>query len=85
MGAEDTSVPSNGIYYDLMDASMSLCIKHNMTPFYLFDQEVDEVIYIINFYIDKSKIKRENNSNKSNKQEEKRIRVTEKTATGGWY
>lgn len=85
MGSVNTTDPSNGLYYDLMYVSMSLCSNYNMTPFYLFAQNTEEVIMIVNFYIEKSQYNTVNASKVKKNNKEERIRVTEKTATGGWY
>lgn len=64
---------------------MTLCRFHNMTPFELFKQDTDEVIMIINYYIEKGEDKKVEPYNGSGKKHEQRIRVNDKTATGGWY
>ena len=55
----------------------------NCSPFVIFDREVDEVITIINFYIELAAT--ENSNESVTKQKETRIRVNDKTATGGWF
>ena len=59
-----------------------------MNPFELFKQDTDEVIMLLNFYIQKSETTphatgapRGNNS----RGEPERIRVNDKTATNGWF
>lgn len=54
-----------------------------MNPFELFKQDAAEVIMLINYYILKSDITDEQPSKAPNG--EKRIRVNDKTASGGWY
>lgn len=57
-----------------------------MTPFEIFEQNTDEVIMLINYYIEKGNDappaadKSQKNTGKS-----ERVRVNDKTATGGWY
>lgn len=53
-----------------MQSSISLCMTHNMNPFYLFDREIDEVIMLINFYIEKAQDKEETENNKLNSRED---------------
>lgn len=56
----------------------------NCSPFEIFDREVDEVITIINFYIELgANANTDSVSNINSK--ETRIRVNDKTATGGWW
>lgn len=63
---------------------MTLAGNLNCNPFVIFDQDVDEVIMTINFYI---AIGNEHSPapQKGQVQKEKRIRVNDKTATGGWF
>lgn len=63
---------------------MTLCRSHRMTPFELFKQDADEVIEVINYYIEKGDGK-EATPQKSGAKREERIRVNDKTATNGWY
>lgn len=55
-----------------------------MTPFELFKQDTDEVIILINYYIEKGNYSEQSTPQKE-KNGEERIRVNDKTATGGWY
>lgn len=67
---------------------MTICKTHHMTPFELFKQDVFEVIMLINYYIAKGNAKpREaaRTPHRGNGAQPVRVRVTEKTATGGWY
>lgn len=54
-----------------------------MTPFELFKQDADEVIMLINYYV----LKSENIGEQPQRtvKGEQRIRVNDKTASGGWY
>lgn len=73
-----------------MKTTMTLATNLHISPFEIFDQDCDEVIMMINFYL---KLGDENNhastnviSPKSAKSGDNvRIRVNDKTATGGWY
>ena len=55
-----------------------------MTPFEFFKQDTDEVIMLINYYIEKGADSTITPKNSAKKGEE-RIRVNDKTATGGWW
>ena len=67
-----------------MDVSISICKAHNMTPFDLFRQDTEEVIMIINYYIHaKPQAAAKQSRKKGNAPV--RVRVNDKTATGGWY
>lgn len=83
-GAGDP-VPSKGIYFELFDITINLCRAHGMTPFYLMDQDTAEVIMLINYYIEKGNDAGSNKMSNVNTRGEKRIRVNDKTATGGWF
>lgn len=62
---------------------MTLSANLGCNPFVIMDQDADEVIMTINFYIMLGGSKIEDLPVKANK--EKRIRVNDKTATGGWF
>ena len=55
-----------------------------MTPFELFKQDTDEVVMLINYYIEKGADKATTPQSGGGKHEE-RIRVNDKTATNGWW
>ena len=56
-----------------------------MTPFELFAQDTDEVIMLINYYIEKGNDTDTPTSKPEKGRGEQRIRVNDKTATGGWF
>ena len=64
-----------------MELSINLSKLNNISYFELLKQDLDEVIWLANYYI----LKAENKPTKSSKPKEQRIRVTDETATGGWY
>lgn len=71
-----------------MKTTMTLATNLHISPFEIFAQDVDDVILMINFYL---RLGKESN-NKMNApkrakmpNKEERIRVNDKTATGGWY
>lgn len=55
-----------------------------MTPFEMLAQDMDEVIMLINYYIEKGKDKDVTPQTGGGKREE-RIKVNDRTATGGWW
>lgn len=59
-----------------------------MAPLTIFDvmqQDTDEVIMLLNYYITRGKDQEEKTAPKRGGKSEERIRVNDKTATGGWY
>lgn len=66
-----------------MQTTMTLSANLNCSPFEIFSREIDEVITIINFYIELGANENSNESVSNTK--ETRIRVNDKTATGGWF
>lgn len=65
---------------------MTISANLNCSPFEVLDQDVDEVIMLINFYLrlGSSKGDAEKPLQKG-KKEVRRVRVNDKTATGGWF
>lgn len=64
-----------------MGVTNSLCKIYSVPPFYLFDQNVDDVIMIINYFIEKSDdVDAVNEDQKNN-----RVKVNDRTASGGWF
>ena len=66
-----------------MKTTMTLSANLNCSPFEVFNQDTDEVIMIINFYILLGDENPQETVSKDKKVE--RIRVNDKTATGGWF
>ena len=65
---------------------MTISANLNCSPFEVLDQDVDEVIMLINFYLRLGASK--GNAAKplqKGKKEVRRVRVNDKTATGGWF
>lgn len=56
-----------------------------MTIFDVMQQDTDEVIMLLNYYIVRGKDQEEKTAPKRGGKSEERIRVNDKTATGGWY
>ena len=57
--------------------------KWNTTPFDVLSQDIDDFILVVNAMISKGQSKPIANTKTQNKEE--RIRVNDKTATGGWF
>lgn len=72
-----------------MDFTVELAKSFNMTPFEVLKQDKDEVIMLINYFIEKSETETEEtthvNAPKKTYGKNERIRVNDKTATGGWF
>lgn len=71
----------------MMKTTMTLATNLHCSPFEIFAQDADEVILLINFYL---ALASHENGGKINARaempsKEQRIRVNDKTATGGWY
>jgi hypothetical protein len=64
-----------------METTFTLARNFSVTPFAIFEQDCDEVISVINHYIKKANASPE----KSCKDKNQRIRVNDKTASGGWW
>lgn len=69
---------------------MTLSGNLNCSPFEIFDQDMDEVILLINFYLELGESSDYQNNKKNHVPNMKygkneRIRVNDKTATGGWF
>ena len=61
-----------------METTLTLARNYSVTPFAIFEQDIDDVIMVINHYIYKG-------NEKTVKGNDKRIRVNDKTASNGWY
>lgn len=89
MEGEGASLPPKSIFYELMDFTMLIAKRFNVLPFEIMAKDKDSVIMLLNYYLEKS----ENEPNEPTQSakprgagdKEKRIRVTNATATGGWY
>nr|DAW56644.1 MAG TPA: hypothetical protein [Bacteriophage sp.] len=68
-----------------MDVSITICKAHNMTPFQLFRERTDEVIMLINYYIEKGDSAEYTAPKVGKPKGEQRIRVNDRTASGGWF
>lgn len=68
-----------------MKTTMTLAANLHCSPFEIFSQDCDDVIMLINFYVALGENPDTNTNKGKIKQKEKRIRVNDKTATGGWF
>ena len=75
-----------------MKTTMTLSANLNTNPFFVFEQDVDEVIMTINFYLElgaeqklQSPLPKVNKAAQTAKGKQERIRVNDATATGGWF
>lgn len=69
-----------------METVFILAQAYSTTPFFLFDRETDEVISVINHHLQRAKnVSEEPTILTENKNKEKRKKVNDKTATGGWF
>ena len=82
-GGNNAAAPS--AFYELMKTTITLSSNLNCSPFDIFDQETDEVIMLINFYIEMGEKNENNNPVNATPKAEQRIRVNDKTASGGWF
>lgn len=85
--AGNPSCPTS-LFFELMEFTNEVSSKYNVLPFEILKQDKDEVIMLINYYVEKA----DNTPQKQIKEEKKtiehgniRVRVNDKTATGGWY
>lgn len=90
MTGEANSIPPEpiSVFEELMKTTMTLAANLHCSPFEIFAQDTDEVIMTINFYLLMSKKpEAKKNTAKPTIQsgKEQRIRVNDKTATGGWF
>lgn len=85
MSGGGTNAAATSAFYELMQTTITLSSNLNCNPFEIFDQDTDEVIMLINFYIEMGNKNENNIPVKAPQKTEKRIRVNDKTATGGWF
>jgi hypothetical protein len=77
-----------------METTFTLASRFGVTPFTILDQEIDDVIMVINHYLDMNYYNSNSHSNESHAQnytknkndnQIKRVRVNDQTASGGWF
>ena len=90
MEGEGESLPPKSIFYELMEFTMLIAQRYNVLPFEIMRQDKDSVIMLMNYYLEKSENEPTEQPTQGDKtrgadDKEKRIRVTNATASGGWY
>lgn len=70
------------LFYELMDFTYELAKSLNISPFSIMKEDKDEVIMLMNYFIEKGE---EQPESKSVKSKNERVRVNDDTATGGWF
>lgn len=65
-----------------MDITMTIARNLGITPFQVMREDMLEVVDLINYYIEKSELEPKGEKTET---KEKRIKVNNKTATGGWF
>lgn len=70
-----------------MDFTIEISKAFNLSPFSVLKQDKDEVIMLINYFIEKGEDAHieQKTSTKSSGKSAERIRVNDRTATGGWF
>lgn len=71
-----------------MNFTVELSKNYNVTPFEILRQEKDEVIMLINYYIERGNVEQptpKQTSVAKGGRTGERVRVNDKTATGGWF
>ena len=59
--------------------------KWHCTPFEVLDKDIDDFITVANYIISLGKTSNDHNTKTKTKDKETRIKVNDKTATGGWF
>lgn len=68
-----------------METTFTLARYFNVTPFVLYEQDTDDVIMTINHYIEKAAFASSDPAPVQKKNKQQRIKVNDKTASGGWF
>lgn len=70
-----------------MDFTVQIGKAFNISPFEIMDQDKDKVVMMINYYIEKGQNEPTQANTRDHMQTNtnERIRVNDKTATGGWF
>lgn len=90
MEGEGESLPPKSIFYELMEFTMLIAQRFNLLPFDIMAKDKDSVIMLLNYYLEKAENEPneqppQNEKTRGADDKEKRIRVTNATASGGWY
>lgn len=65
-----------------MEVTITISRSFSISPFEVMREDASDVISMINHFIEKAG---DPSSHKRNGTKEERIRVTDSTASGGWY
>ena len=72
-----------------MEFTAEVSRAFNTTPFFVFEQNADDVVMLINYFIEKGETSNSGNAqnftNDKKEKKPKRIKVNSQTATGGWW
>lgn len=73
-----------------MDFTIHVSQSFGLSPFEVLKQDKDDVIMLINYYVEKGDMNNEpetyaNTRKHTQTHNNERIRVNDKTATGGWF
>lgn len=71
-----------GIHHELMEVTVTIARSFSISPFDVMREDASDVILMINHFIEKAG---EAPSPKRKNPKEERVRVTDSTASGGWY
>ena len=83
-GVGETVSPPKPFSENLIDIIMLFSERWNISPFDVLQKDVDDFIIISN-YLMSMDIPKEEKTKKNITKKETRIRVNDKTATGGWF
>lgn len=73
-------------FVELMILTRTLSEYLNISFFEIFDRDISDVLMLIDYYIEYGSMQSANvNTVTNTKTKETRIRVNDKTATGGWF
>lgn len=76
------------LFFELMDFTCELSRSFNLSPFEILDQDTDNVIMLVNYFVEKGQDVTDEEITTAKKHTDgqpQRIRVNDKTATGGWF
>lgn len=84
-GAADTTSPPKKFSESLVEIVVLFAEKWHCTPFEVLEQDIDDFIIVANYIISLGKTSNEHSTTKNVNKKETRIKVNDKTATGGWF
>lgn len=83
MGADiDSSAPIRSFSSYMMQVIMTLSDRCKISPFDILQKDFDDFALIVNYFLEE---RQETPVKKPMPKKENRIKVNDKTATGGWY